>query len=255
MGMQAMGDDMAANESRTDAKWKSQSYMNQRAEAASAERVSGAKTKTGTTSVRRVEETADIGKQTGDGGIVLTGGCAPIAGGCMAMGIPLVLPLIPPTQPNGVRDITQPSPLSDAGGEAVDAIGDWLKGGWEGFKNVANMAAEMEYGTKIFNDAEEDLEGAREPSAPNSGSNGETSRPRGLPPEGISPPVPGTTPGPASRPSERDKGGQSLWDPDGGEWRYSPEDRWHNPHWDHNPHDRPQSPWQNIPIGDLPPRK
>jgi hypothetical protein len=40
---------------------------------------------------------------------------------------------------------------------------------------------------------------------------------RGLPPEGIRPPVPGKlTPGPASRPSEQAKGGQSLWDGTGG---------------------------------------
>ena len=79
---------------------------------------------------------------------------------------------------------------------------------------------------------------------------------RGLPPEGVAPPAEGEVkPGPASRPSERDKGGQSLWDDKGGEWRYSPEDKWHNPHWDYNPHDKPSSPWQNVPIGPLPPRK
>ena len=79
---------------------------------------------------------------------------------------------------------------------------------------------------------------------------------RGLPPDGVTPPADGEVkPGPASRPSERDKGGQSLWDEKGGEWRYSPGDKWHNPHWDHNPHDKPSSPWQNIPIGPLPPRK
>jgi hypothetical protein len=79
---------------------------------------------------------------------------------------------------------------------------------------------------------------------------------RGLPPEGVAQPVEGEVkPGPASRPSERDKGGQSLWDDKRGEWRYSPEDKWHNPHWDYNPHDKPSSPWQNVPIGPLPPRK
>ena len=78
--------------------------------------------------------------------------------------------------------------------------------------------------------------------------------PRGLPPEGIDPPTEGQCkPGPASRPSERDKGGQSLWDPKGGEWRYFPENKWHNPHWDYQP--KPGSPWQNIPIGGLPPVK
>jgi RHS repeat-associated protein len=82
--------------------------------------------------------------------------------------------------------------------------------------------------------------------------------PRGLPPEGVKPPIPDADqckPGPASRPGERDKGGQSNWDPRGGEWRWFPGDRWHNPHWDYNPHDAPKSPWENIPHGDLPPVK
>lgn len=78
---------------------------------------------------------------------------------------------------------------------------------------------------------------------------------RGLPPEGVHPPVSGPlTPGPASRPSERSVGGQSLWDEHGGEWRYFPGDKWHNPHWDHNPHSNPNSPWDNVPINGLPPR-
>jgi hypothetical protein len=80
-------------------------------------------------------------------------------------------------------------------------------------------------------------------------------RTRGLPPEGIKPPAGEVKEGPASRPSEQDKGGKSLWDSSGGEWRYSPEDKWHNPHWDYNPHDKPSSPWQNVPIDRLPPRK
>lgn len=83
-------------------------------------------------------------------------------------------------------------------------------------------------------------------------------RDRGLPPEGLFPPVENPEqckPGPASRPSEGKKGGKSVWDPAGGEWRYFPEDKWHNPHWDYNPHDRPKSPWQNVPINGLPPRK
>jgi len=82
--------------------------------------------------------------------------------------------------------------------------------------------------------------------------------PRGLPPEGVRPPIPEADqcqPGPASRPSERDKGGQSLWDPSGGEWRWFPGDKWHNPHWDHNAHDGKSSPWVNVPHGDLPPVK
>ena len=92
-----------------------------------------------------------------------------------------------------------------------------------------------------------------------SAEDGSTTPPeRGLPPTGVKPPIPDADqckPGPASRPSEQKRGGKSLWDPRGGEWRYFPGDRWHNPHWDHNPHDRPGSPWQNIPIGDLSPVK
>jgi len=80
--------------------------------------------------------------------------------------------------------------------------------------------------------------------------------PRGLPPEGADPPIAGDlTPAPASRPSEAGKGGQSLWDENGGEWRYFPGDKYHNPHWDFNPHNAPNSPWDNVPIGDLPPVK
>lgn len=77
----------------------------------------------------------------------------------------------------------------------------------------------------------------------------------GLPPEGLRPPVDGKlTTGPASRPSEQAEGGMSLWDEKGGEWRYDPgTDKWHNPHWDYNPHDRKFARWQNIQIGKLPP--
>jgi len=78
----------------------------------------------------------------------------------------------------------------------------------------------------------------------------------GLPPDGIEPPVAGgraaCTAGPASRSSES---GQSLYDPDGGEWRYSPEDDWHNPHWDYNPWTSWNSPWTRAPINGLPPLK
>jgi hypothetical protein len=78
---------------------------------------------------------------------------------------------------------------------------------------------------------------------------------RGLPPDGVDPPVGGDlTVGPASRPSEQAKGGLSLWDDKGGEWRYDPgTNQWHNPHWDYNPHDTKFSLWQNIQIGELPP--
>lgn len=78
---------------------------------------------------------------------------------------------------------------------------------------------------------------------------------RGLPPEGVDPPVEDPAKletRPASRPSEVQKGGQSLWDEKGGEWRYSPEDKYHNPHWDYNPHSSTNSPWQNVPIGNNP---
>jgi hypothetical protein len=79
---------------------------------------------------------------------------------------------------------------------------------------------------------------------------------RGLPPDGVAPPITGTlTPGLASRPSEQRKGGQSLWDERGGEWRYYPGNKYHHPHWDYNPHDGPNARWQNIPIDNLPPVK
>src|ERR1700722_15719208 len=80
--------------------------------------------------------------------------------------------------------------------------------------------------------------------------------PRGLPPEGVHPPVPGKlTPGPPSRAGERRRGSQHLWDEHGGEWRYHPDDPGHNPHWDYNPHNRPNAEWEQIPIGGLPPEK
>jgi hypothetical protein len=83
---------------------------------------------------------------------------------------------------------------------------------------------------------------------------------RGMPPEGVRPPVEGKlTPGPPSRSKERRRGAQHLWDENGGEWRYDPGDRpgdrWHNPHWDYNPHLPHDREWKNIPIGDLPPHK
>jgi RHS repeat-associated protein len=40
-----------------------------------------------------------------------------------------------------------------------------------------------------------------------------------------------------------------YFDPKGGEWRFHPPDRWHPaPHWDYNPWDQWNSPWQNVPI-------
>jgi hypothetical protein len=82
--------------------------------------------------------------------------------------------------------------------------------------------------------------------------------PRGLPPTGVMPPVENPdqlTTGPASRPSEAAKGGQSLWDHSGGEWRYFPGDTYHDPHWDYNAHSTPNSPWRNVPINDSSPVK
>lgn len=80
-------------------------------------------------------------------------------------------------------------------------------------------------------------------------------RPEGLPPDGVHPPVEGPlTEGDPSRPSAQGRGGKSLWDHKGGEWRYFPGDKWHNPHWDYNPHTIPRSGWDNIPINGFPPR-
>jgi PPE family len=78
---------------------------------------------------------------------------------------------------------------------------------------------------------------------------------RGRAPDGIHPPVEGPLePGPPSRPSERAKGSEHLWDDQGGEWRYHGDDRGHSPHWDYKPPGK-NSRWQRIPIGDLPPLK
>ena len=78
----------------------------------------------------------------------------------------------------------------------------------------------------------------------------------GLPPEGLRPPVPGKlAPGPPSRSREQRRGREHLGDENGGEWRYHPDDKWHNPHWDYNPHDRPNPEWEEVPIGGLPPLK
>lgn len=75
----------------------------------------------------------------------------------------------------------------------------------------------------------------------------------GLPPPGIDPPV--------ANPQDLVEGpstqgfGKSLWDPNGGEWRYDVGNEFHNPHWDYNPWTQWNSPWQNVQIGDLPPVK
>jgi hypothetical protein len=78
---------------------------------------------------------------------------------------------------------------------------------------------------------------------------------RGRAPEGVHPPVEGPlTPGPPSKAREQRKGAEHLWDDQGGEWRYHPEDSSHNPHWDYKPPGK-NTEWQQIPIGGLPPMK
>jgi hypothetical protein len=52
-------------------------------------------------------------------------------------------------------------------------------------------------------------------------------------------------PGPGSRMSAP---GSSLWDQQGGEWRYQPGDSFHYPHWDYNEHTAPDAPWRRIPV-------
>lgn len=53
------------------------------------------------------------------------------------------------------------------------------------------------------------------------------------------------TEGPPSRPSEQEKGGKSLWDDTGGEWRYFPGDKWYNPHWDYQ-----SAPWSELGVAE-----
>ncbi|HZN78690.1 MAG TPA: hypothetical protein VFC01_03225 [Mycobacterium sp.] len=130
---------------------------------------------------------------------------------------------------SGVRDVTLcESPGADTGVDATQQEPHVLAAGWK--------------------QGPSDNPAPPPPSPP--------PRVRGLPPEGLQPPVSGTlTPGPASRPSEQRVGGQSLWDEKGGEWRYYPGNKHHNPHWDYNPHDVPNARWQNVPINNLPPVK
>lgn len=118
-------------------------------------------------------------------------------------------------------------------------------------------------GTSSFPESERNKPDARmvradRPLSPTDDSAGDSpSEPRteGLPPDGVRPPVDGPlTEGDPSRPSAQARGGKSLWDHDGGEWRYFPGDKHHNPHWDYNPHTNPRSRWDNIPINGLPPR-
>ncbi len=60
--------------------------------------------------------------------------------------------------------------------------------------------------------------------------------------------------GKPSRKKPGERGEKSLYDENGGEWRYFPGDDRHNPHWDYKPPGKNQE-WQNIPIDDLPPLK
>jgi len=39
---------------------------------------------------------------------------------------------------------------------------------------------------------------------------------------------------------------RSWWDPNGVEWRFHPEDRWHDPHWDVNPWEEWNTSWQHL---------
>lgn len=51
----------------------------------------------------------------------------------------------------------------------------------------------------------------------------------------------------SSRSSSGKPGGESWWPPNGGEWHYHDVDPWHpDAHWDYNPWDQWNSPWQNI---------
>lgn len=60
--------------------------------------------------------------------------------------------------------------------------------------------------------------------------------------------------GDPSRNKPRSRGEKSLYDEKGGEWRYDPGDKYHNPHWNYKPSGKAQE-WQNISVDGLPPRK
>lgn len=57
-----------------------------------------------------------------------------------------------------------------------------------------------------------------------------------------------------SRTKPQNRGEKSLYDEKGGEWRYAPEDKYHNEHWDYKPSGK-DGQWENIPISDKPPVK
>ena len=43
---------------------------------------------------------------------------------------------------------------------------------------------------------------------------------------------------------------RSWWDPEGGEWRFHPADKYHDPHFDYNPWQQWNNPWQHLYPGD-----
>jgi RHS repeat-associated protein len=80
-------------------------------------------------------------------------------------------------------------------------------------------------------------------------------------PEGLIPPPPSSWPLPPGwdsnwswRYPEGNSPASPRWfDPEGGEWRWHAPDKWHQDgHWDHNPWDRWNSPWRNIPHNPCP---
>jgi hypothetical protein len=86
------------------------------------------------------------------------------------------------------------------------------------------------------------------PGAAARGGGGEHPRAWGGQSPGPLPPVRNPArlkPGAGSRPS---RFGASLWDELGGEWRYHPDDAFHNAHWDYNDHTALDTPWRSIPI-------
>jgi RHS repeat-associated protein len=53
-------------------------------------------------------------------------------------------------------------------------------------------------------------------------------------------------------PASRDIPENHWWDPEGGEWRWHAADKWHDTgHWDYNPWDQWNSPWQHLYPEDL----
>jgi RHS repeat-associated protein len=89
--------------------------------------------------------------------------------------------------------------------------------------------------------------------APSGSENQEKeSQKAGKPPSGIpSPPEHG--PGWDWTPTRDRKGKGYFKDPKGGKWRYHPEDKRHNPHWDHIPPEGKKQ--RRVPIGNMPPLK